>query len=396
MRRWSQPLVPLLLVLAVGVAVVDGRRAARPPRQESIPASAAAGQTPSAGAAAAEPAPGALSPRNANYRIEARLDAKSRRITGRQWLTWRNITGASTSELRYHLYYNAFKNTRSTFMREGENVDWLSRDDLSSLGEKSWGWTEVSKVELVDGGGAAPVDLTAGRRYIAPDDGNADDQTVMLGAAAADSRAGRDHRGLSRVDRAAFRGRSPAPGVVGDFFFLAQWFPKVGVLEDEGWNCHQFHAGTEFFSDYGVYDVQLTVPTRLGRRRDRRGARDRATTRTARRRTATTRKTSTTSRGRRARTTWCAPSAFEQPGLPTVEMRLLLQPEHAGQEARHFDATRAALALLRRVVRPLPVRPDHDCRSRLAERSGRHGVPHAVHRGLVAGSRRRTWPTPKA
>ena len=34
---------------------------------------------------------------------------------------------------------------------------------------------------------------------------------------------------------------------------------------------------------------------------------------------------------------------FEHPTLPDVEMRLLLQPEHAGQAGRHFEATRAAL-----------------------------------------------------
>ena len=49
-------------------------------------------------------------------------------------------------------------------------------------------------------------------------------------------------------------------GVVGNFYFIAQWFPKIGVLENTGWNTHQFHAGTEFFSDYGVYDVRITVP----------------------------------------------------------------------------------------------------------------------------------------
>ena len=26
------------------------------------------------------------------------------------------------------------------------------------------------------------------------------------------------------------------------------------------WNCHQFHSSTEFFADYGVYDVKITVP----------------------------------------------------------------------------------------------------------------------------------------
>ena len=57
-------------------------------------------------------------------------------------------------------------------------------------------------------------------------------------------------------------------GTIGDYYFLAQWFPKIGVLEDTGWNCHQFHAATEFFSDYGVYDVRITVPERVGGRRN--------------------------------------------------------------------------------------------------------------------------------
>ena len=34
---------------------------------------------------------------------------------------------------------------------------------------------------------------------------------------------------------------------------------------------------------------------------------------------------------------------FEHPALPAVDMRLLLQPEHAGQADRHFEATRATL-----------------------------------------------------
>src|SRR5207342_505206 len=34
---------------------------------------------------------------------------------------------------------------------------------------------------------------------------------------------------------------------------------------------------------------------------------------------------------------------FEHPTLPPVEMRLLLQPEHAAQAERHFDATRTTL-----------------------------------------------------
>ena len=59
----------------------------------------------------------------------------------------------------------------------------------------------------------------------------------------------------SRVPRTFSR-----TGTIGSYYFIAQWFPKLGVLEDAGWNCHQFHNGTEFFADYGVYDVRMTVP----------------------------------------------------------------------------------------------------------------------------------------
>ena len=58
------------------------------------------------------------SPRNANYAIDVALDHDARTLTGREVLTWRNISPVTTSELRFHLYYNAWRNTRSTWMRE--------------------------------------------------------------------------------------------------------------------------------------------------------------------------------------------------------------------------------------------------------------------------------------
>jgi len=59
-----------------------------------------------------------LSPRNANYTITARLDPAARTITGSETITWRNLTSRPATELQFHLYWNAWKNPRSTFMRE--------------------------------------------------------------------------------------------------------------------------------------------------------------------------------------------------------------------------------------------------------------------------------------
>ena len=58
-------------------------------------------------------------------------------------------------------------------------------------------------------------------------------------------------------------------GYKDDFFAVGQWFPKVGVWDCEPaappsgdcrWRAHQHHLNSEFFADYGVYDVDVEVP----------------------------------------------------------------------------------------------------------------------------------------
>lgn len=304
----------------------------------------------SAGAAAASPQPLSVSPRNANYVIEARLDSRQRMITGREWLTWRNITAAPTSELRYHLYYNAFRNSRSTWLRERALAGRVS-EPLSSLRRQDWGWTDVTAIRLKEPGGA-DVDLAPGMRFVSPDDGNPDDETVLAVPLPRPVAPGEEItvylEWTAQVPRTFSR-----TGAIGTYFFLGQWFPKVGVLEDGGWNCHQFHASTEFFSDYGVYDVKLTVPKgwvvgATGVERETRDNPDATTTHRFYQEDVHD-FAWTTSPSYIVRT-----ETFEQPGLPRVEMRLLLQPEHAGQAGRHFAATRAALRYYGQWYGPYP------------------------------------------
>src|SRR5689334_21113446 len=73
-----------------------------------------AAQEPAAGKAT----PTHVSPRNASYSIDADLDPSKRTLTGREVITWRNISPVATDDLRLHLYYNAWRNTQSTFLRE--------------------------------------------------------------------------------------------------------------------------------------------------------------------------------------------------------------------------------------------------------------------------------------
>jgi hypothetical protein len=57
-------------------------------------------------------------------------------------------------------------------------------------------------------------------------------------------------------------------GYFKQYHLVAQWFPKVGVLELPGergvtalrWNCHELHENSEFYADFGSYRAELTAP----------------------------------------------------------------------------------------------------------------------------------------
>ena len=132
-------------------------------------------------------------------------------------------------------------------------------------------------------------------------------------------------------------------GWVHDYHFVAQWFPKIGVFWKGAWNAHQFHPTSEFFSDYGVYDVRLTVPQGFvvgatgrpaGRHRQpgRHAHLPLPPGRRARLRL-----------GRRAGACGKPAARFEEPGYPPVDIRLLVQPEHSHLAERYIEATRIAL-----------------------------------------------------
>jgi hypothetical protein len=289
-------------------------------------------RTPVGVETAAEPA---RSPGNASYRITARLDPATRTITGEEVITWRNIASTAAPSLQFHLYYNAWRNDDSTWMR-GRLL--AGNTALAGRPDADRGSIDITAMRVTRGG--TQTDLLAGLRFIAPDDGNAQDRTVVEAPLATPVAPGETIEiavaWTSRVPRTYAR-----TGAVGDFYFIAQWFPKIGVFEDAGWNVHQFHSATEFFADFGLYDVSLEVPSgwtvgATGREVERAEAGDRTIHRYQQADVhdfAWT--TSPDYVERRAR--------FEHPALPAVEMRLLLQPEHASQAERHFEATRAAL-----------------------------------------------------
>ncbi|HEY0585151.1 MAG TPA: M1 family metallopeptidase [Pseudoduganella sp.] len=199
-----------------------------------------------------------LSDRVVDYKIEAVLDPVKHTIDGRQQLTWRNRSDQPVRSVYLHLYLNAFQNANSTFHTEQRrNGGGIRNSDFSKDGE--WGYIELRSVQ--QGGAKVPWS------FVHPDGGPASDQTVVRmdlpQPVAPGASTTLDISFFDQLPRVMAR-----TGYYDTFHLVGQWFPKIAVLELPGergatsvrWNAHEFHAESEFYADFGNYDVKLTVP----------------------------------------------------------------------------------------------------------------------------------------
>jgi hypothetical protein len=220
-------------------------------------------RTPSAANAWGGPRTGGeatLSDRVVSYRIQARLDPDKHTVDGQQQLTWRNRSDRPVSAVFLHLYLNAFESEGSTFFTERRVLaPHGGSRGIAAVKKGEWGYIDLGNVEQ---DGAALK-----WRYVHPDGGPDTDHTVARVDLARPVPAGGsvtlDMNFHSQLPRVVLR-----TGYVGKFHLVGQWFPKIGVLELPGergaseprWNVHEFHFNSEFYADFGEYDVRLSVP----------------------------------------------------------------------------------------------------------------------------------------
>lgn len=196
-------------------------------------------------------------PCRVDYGIRVRYEEEGRKLVGEEVVQWHNETSDDVPDLWFHLYWNAFANNRSTHLVEsGGDLRGVAvgEDEREKGGE--WGWQRITSIQV------RGKELLPALRFRPVDDGREDDKTVFSVPLEPVARAGE----LVSI-RVQWESRMPRvrrrTGYKDEFLFVAQWFPKLGVYEGGvGWNCHQFHANTEFFSDYGAYDVTLDLPAK--------------------------------------------------------------------------------------------------------------------------------------
>ncbi len=225
-----------------------------------------AGAPPSA---PASPDPSGAAPaahdtrRTVEYDLSASLDPETHQVRGAGRVRWTHHGTRPVRSLWWHLYLNAFKNDRTTFMRESD----LGRLRGDAFDREHWGWIDVETMQIVHADGAR-TDVLAAAEFRRPDDGNVHDETVLETPLPFEVAPGEtielEVEFVSQLPKVFARS-----GFSGSFHFVAQWFPKLGVLQETltsstpgapRWNCHQYHATSEYFADYGAYRVKIDVP----------------------------------------------------------------------------------------------------------------------------------------
>ncbi|HVP38668.1 MAG TPA: M1 family metallopeptidase [Candidatus Saccharimonadales bacterium] len=210
-------------------------------------------------AAPASPAASSAAPpwqQSASYRLAVTLDPLTRTISGSETLTYVNRSPAELRELRFHLYHAA--------VRPGSALDRARRKagrwDVAELPAARWGECAVESAWV----GGVRCDPAAGAGDAGAPAGQPEPSLARIGLP----------RPLPPGDSVdvALRFHDRFPGVPGHDgcgrteFFAGEWFPKVCVYDgcplhpEDGWHSAAYTGRGEFYSDFGTYDVALTLP----------------------------------------------------------------------------------------------------------------------------------------
>jgi hypothetical protein len=195
---------------------------------------------------AAVPASGAEIPPPdvASYTIDAHYDPATYTLTAEETAVYVNRTENPIPDLVFHLYLNAFRSRETRWMQEagpGHRGYRFNPDYPGSM--------TVEDLRLADG---TPLTLEA----VDPDE-------TLVRAPLPDPVAPGEAVTVTMDFTARFPRVFARTGWAkdGDFLMAGQWFPKFGVWEQGAWNAYPFRANSEFYADFGRYDVAITLPT---------------------------------------------------------------------------------------------------------------------------------------
>jgi hypothetical protein len=177
-----------------------------------------------------------------HYEIRVALLESARSLRGFEKLQYVNRSPDTLHFIWFHLWPNAYKNKSTAFYLQMEQ---LGLRNLSLAGGPENGYMD----SLLFRSGGNPL-------RVIPDSLNIDIVKVIL--------PGPLVPGDSVTLTTPFFVKVPPYfsrlGHDGESFYISQWYPKPAVYDSYGWHPMPYLEQGEFYSEFGSFDVHITVP----------------------------------------------------------------------------------------------------------------------------------------
>ena len=177
------------------------------------------------------------------YSIDVRLDDRTHQLRGHEELTYQNNSPQPLNFIWFHLWPNAYRDNHTAFAREERQHG--SRKFLFAPADQR-GF--IDSLSFVVNGQAAKLEF---------DPENPDLAKLLLPQPLAPGAAAT----IATPFRVKLPGSFSRMGHVGQSYQVSQWFPKPAVLDRRGWHPIPYLSQGEFYSEYGSFDVSITLPS---------------------------------------------------------------------------------------------------------------------------------------
>jgi hypothetical protein len=176
------------------------------------------------------------------YRIEVRLDDREHTLHGNLALDYTNNAPEALPELYFHLWPNAYRSDETAFAEQ----------QLRN-GQTRFHWAADRRRGYIDS-----LDFRVGGTAISSEtvDGHPDVVRLTLPQPLAPGATLR----LTTPFRVKIPDSFSRLGHLGESYQLTQWYPKPAVYDRDGWHPMPYLDQGEFYSEFGSYDVRITLP----------------------------------------------------------------------------------------------------------------------------------------
>jgi hypothetical protein len=178
-----------------------------------------------------------------NYTIKVKLDDKKHVLHGYEEFKYTNNSPDILSFLYIHVWANAYSGPNTALGKQiyqnGEQLLRFGNDSVKG---------GIDSLAFQVNGRNVPIEV---------DSKNPDIIKLILNEPV--------HPGTSVVVSTPFRVKLPSGeisrlGHIGQSYQITQWYPKPAVYDRNGWNQIPYLNQGEFYSEYGTFDVSITLP----------------------------------------------------------------------------------------------------------------------------------------